>query len=222
MATTNVTPISDDVSLDAASPTASVAAPHRARAGHRRWALSWCLLRITALATLGVRNDPARPDASAMQEGRRAARVRPARRRRPTHFDEAAARTSTTPPRAPTVASPASPARSPCWVGTSTSPGASPKRAPSSPTPATELVDAVRTLPDGLGSLAPHRRLAPDRRRSRASATRSWRPRTERAQRSRRSARRRRRSWPGPVADARFEAERQVEQAADAHRRRCG
>ena len=152
MATTNVTPISDDVS--------STPPPRR-----RRWlrrtvvalvilgGLFLVLLGITALATLGVRNDLA-AGRKAMQEGRQAvafgqleAAADDVRTGPSEHFADACRGTdgglAGLAGALPVLGRNLDVARGVAEAGTELADAG------------TQLVDAVDTLPDGLSSLAP-------------------------------------------------------------------
>ena len=211
MATTNVTPISDDVS---STP------PPRRRRWLRRIVLVLVivggfflvLLGITALATLGVRNDLA-AGRKAMQEGRQAVAFGQLDaaaddfERASGHFADASKGAdgglASLAGAIPVLGRNLDVARGVAEAGTELADAG------------TQLVDAVRTLPDGLGSLAPQDGSLP------IDAISSLGDEVVAAEDHARAALRRVRDTPssllaGPVADARFEAERQVEQAADA------
>ena len=211
MATTNVTPISDDVS--------STPPPRR-----RRWlrrtvvvllilgGLFLVLLGITALATLGVRNDLA-AGRKAMQEGRQAVAFGQLDaaaddfEQASEHFADASGAAdgglAGLAGAIPVLGRNIDVAQGVAEAGTELADAG------------TQLVDAVNTLPDGLGSLAPQDGSLP------IDAISSLGDEVVAAEDHARAALRRVRDTPssllaGPVADARFEAERQVEQAADA------
>ncbi len=211
MATTNVTPISDEVSTPP---------PLRRKRWVRRTLLALAILAalivilaaLTALATLGVRDD-LEAGRSAMQQGRRALTF--------GNLDDASEDFAEAADRFDDAAVQAEEGlaaftRSLPVLGRNIVVAEGVARAGEELAAAgTELVDSVRSLPDGLGSLAPIDGALP------VAAMLDLSEEVVGAEVRAHEALRTIQQTPssllaGPVGEARFEAERQVEEAAEA------